>query len=36
MGEEKNWDFFSSPITGHRVVIPWGEVIFDELLKISG
>jgi len=26
MGEEKNFQFFSSPITSQRVVIPWGGV----------
>jgi hypothetical protein len=24
MGEEKNFQFFSSPISNHPVVIPWG------------
>jgi len=31
MGEEKKFQFFSSPITTNRVVIPWGGALFDEL-----
>jgi len=31
MGEEKNWKFFSSPISKIGVVILWGGALFDKL-----